>query len=125
MQLDSQLSPLWPRLCSLQAWGDMSIPSTTGLFDIALYTKEFPNMTVVKTVNMTKAFLGKNRERLTQQVAELEVAVRDMGRVSAGEAEKAGAAEGVLLATRSELLAARREALRTAIASVTAVGVPV
>ena len=48
-----------------------------------------------------------------------------MGRVSAGEAEKAGAAEGVLLATRSELLAARREALRTAIASVTAVGVPV
>ena len=103
----------------------MSIASTTWLFDINLPVRSSPDTIVDMRVVFSKAFFGRSREQLRQQVSELELAVRDMGRVSAGEAEKAAAAQGELLVTRAELLAARREALRAAVASVTVVGVPV
>lgn len=116
-------------LRDLQAWSEHHLVNSSNLwYDIALD----PNMRFLDTTMLghgcewdTKLQLGHNREKLKQQVADLEVAVGRMEGITAREVEKAAAAEAPMLETRSQLMRARREALKAAIDSVAAIGIPV
>ena len=115
----------------LQAWSEHNlVNSSSSWYDIALD----PNMRFLDMTGVmlgmssewgTKLQLGHNREKLRQQVADMEVAVGRMEGIAAREAEKAAEAEAQMLGTRSELMGARREALKAALDSVAAVGIPV